>query len=155
MRALILALCLLATPALAADPVYRIAVTREDPGGNVFDYLAKYRNWYHQEATVRVEGECDSACTLVLGMMPLDRICATANAEFGFHAAARDGHYAKAMTELMWEMYPARVIRLLTPLGLGVAKPQFRLVYIDAQKIVQPCGPLRVDANAEPENGGR
>lgn len=38
-----------------------------------------------------IDGTCSSACTLVLGIVPSDRICVTANAQLGFHAAWRPG----------------------------------------------------------------
>ncbi len=147
MKAFILALCLIATPALA-NPIYTIG-PETDPGGIVIQYFAKYWDLREQRTDVRVEGECDSACTMVLGIIPLDHICATPNAEFGFHSASINGKYAKSMTEVMWEMYPDRVKRLLAPLGLGKAKDHPEIVYIDAQKIVPPCGP-RQEAEVAP-----
>jgi hypothetical protein len=139
MKALAVALCLLVTPA-CANPVYTIAANGSDFGGSTLRYISKYIAWADEKADVRIEGECDSSCTLVLGLVPLEHICATANAELGFHSATRDGVYSDAMTKIMWELYPERVIRLLTPLGLEVAQDHPNVVYIDAQKVVRPCG---------------
>jgi hypothetical protein len=149
MKALLFVISLLIAPVAAANPIYTIG-PEGDGGGIVIAYFAKYWDLRDQRADVRVEGECDSACTMVLGIIPLAHICATPNAEFGFHSALREGKYAKAMTEVMWEMYPDRVIRLLTPLGLGRAKDHPDIIYIDAQKIVHPCSPRREEATAEP-----
>jgi len=148
MKALIVALCLSAAPASATT--YTIGPAT-DPGGVVFDYFAKYDGWYHEQADVRIEGECDSACTMVLGFIPNDRICATANAEFGFHSASRGGKYAKVMTALLWELYPERVLRLLAPLGLGKPIEHPAFVFVEAQKIVHPCGPRQEAAAAKPQ----
>ena len=40
-------------------------------------------------ARVIIDGPCDSACTLILGIIPSARLCVTARASFGFHAAWR------------------------------------------------------------------
>jgi hypothetical protein len=40
---------------------------------------------------VIIDGTCSSACTLVLGIVPRDRICVTPHAMLGFHAAWRPG----------------------------------------------------------------
>jgi len=40
---------------------------------------------------VIIDGPCSSACTLVLGIVPRDRICVTQHAMLGFHAAWRPG----------------------------------------------------------------
>jgi hypothetical protein len=58
-----------------------------------------------------VDGQCLSACTLVLALLPRERICVTPNASFGFHAAWSPdvaGGIAgePKATELMWKMYP-------------------------------------------------
>jgi hypothetical protein len=156
MKALILALCLLATPCYANG----VEVIRRDNGGVVFDYIAKYVGWYNQQRDVRVEGECDSSCSLVLVFIPIDHICATANAEFGFHSAAMIvvGHpeikprYDSIMTALMWQIYNnvERVHRVLVKHHF--AKPQNHpdLVMIDAQEFVAPCPPIKEEATAEP-----
>jgi len=145
--ALLLAL-LTISPAHATN--YTIS---DDPGGDILDFIGKYEFWLHRHAEVRIEGRCVSACTIVLSIIPNEHICATPNAEFGFHSAVRNTEngpvYAKIMTALMWEMYPDRVIRVLTPLGLGKPIEHPELVYVDAQKIVKPCGPAPI-ADAEP-----
>ena len=39
---------------------------------------------------VVIDGICNSACTLVLGIVPLNRICVTPRASLGFHMAYFD-----------------------------------------------------------------
>ena len=41
-------------------------------------------------ASMASHGICNSACTLVLGIVPLNRICATPRASLGFHQAYYD-----------------------------------------------------------------
>lgn len=142
MKALVLALCLLATP--AAAETYTIGPA-SDPGGEIFRYIQKYMDWHDEHADVRVVGECVSACTLVLGMIPPAHICATANAEFGFHSASRGGEYAPDMTSVMWNTYPRRVLRVLATVGLGKPIKHPDVVFIEAQRLVQPCGPPPAD----------
>jgi len=72
-----------ASGAALAD--YRI---RNDYGGFIHKYKLKY-------AAIRDRGErvCNSACTLVLGIVPLNRICVTPRASLGFHTAYFDKSY--------------------------------------------------------------
>lgn len=61
-----------------------------------------------------IDGPCLSACTLVLSMVPNNRICVTRRAVLGFHAArsvdARGRMYAEPeASEYVLEAYPAAV----------------------------------------------
>jgi len=61
-----------------------------------------------------IDGPCLSACTLVLGMVPNNRICVTRRAVLGFHAARsideRGRQYAEPeASDLVLEAYPAPV----------------------------------------------
>jgi hypothetical protein len=63
---------------------------------------------------VVIDGPCLSACTLVLSVVPNDRICVTRRAVLGFHAARsmdrRGRLYAEPeASELVLEAYPAAV----------------------------------------------
>jgi hypothetical protein len=63
---------------------------------------------------VVIDGPCLSACTLVLSMVPSERICVTRRAVLGFHAARsvdRRGHmYAEPeASQLVLEAYPPPV----------------------------------------------
>jgi len=66
----------------AAD--YRIT---QDHGGLVGWYKLKYAEVRDLGDRVIIDGFCDSACTLVLGIVPLSRICVTPRASLGFHMA--------------------------------------------------------------------
>ena len=89
MRALAVILLALSTTAASAD--YRIT---RDHGGLVDDYKAKYAKLRDRGERVIIDGICNSACTLVLGIVPLNRICVTPRASLGFHQA----YYDKAFT---------------------------------------------------------
>ncbi|HWM81454.1 MAG TPA: hypothetical protein VNQ56_05265, partial [Pseudolabrys sp.] len=78
LRALLIGAALLAT-ALSAVPMPASAAMRiaEDRGGQIGHYM---RTFAHVRATgqqVVIDGSCLSACTLVLGLVPRERLCAT------------------------------------------------------------------------------
>jgi hypothetical protein len=63
---------------------------------------------------VIIDGPCFSACTMVLGVIPQERICVTSRAKLGFHAAWNPGEdgrpvTSKAATKLLMDIYPERV----------------------------------------------
>ena len=85
----LLLLCLAAaTPARA-----ELHITR-DHGGYVEEYKAKYKRVREKGERVIIDGICNSACTLVLGIVPMNKICVTPRASLGFHQA----YYVKAFT---------------------------------------------------------
>ena len=84
----LLLLCLAATPARAD-----LHITR-DHGGYVEEYKAKYQRIRDRGERVIIDGICNSACTLVFGIVPMNKICVTPRASLGFHQA----YYDKAFT---------------------------------------------------------
>ncbi|MCX6378951.1 MAG: hypothetical protein NT023_05660 [Armatimonadetes bacterium] len=87
-RGLLLAAALLVTAmasaTTSAQATMRIA---EDRGGQIGHYLRIFAVMRSSGENIVVDGNCLSACTLVLGLIPKNRICATPRARFGFHAA--------------------------------------------------------------------
>jgi hypothetical protein len=84
------------------------------PGGQVGPFLDLFERVRASGQRVVIDGPCLSACTLVLSMVPGDRICATRRAVLGFHAARsidrRGRLYAEPeASELVLEAYPAAV----------------------------------------------
>jgi|ERR1043166_375142 hypothetical protein len=88
MRQLVLILFLAWSSSAGAD--YRIT---RDHGGLVDTYKAKYAKIRDHGDRVIIDGICNSACTLVLGIVPLNRICVTPRASLGFHEAYYDKAY--------------------------------------------------------------
>ena len=82
-----LALILLVLSSIPAVADYRIT---RDHGGLVDEYKAKYARLRDTGERVIIDGICNSACTLVLGIVPLRRICVTPRASLGFHQAYLD-----------------------------------------------------------------
>ena len=85
MRRLAFVLLVLSSSTAGAD--YRIT---RDHGGLVEPYKAKYAKVRDRGERVIIDGICNSACTLVLGIVPLNRVCVTPKASLGFHQAYYD-----------------------------------------------------------------
>jgi hypothetical protein len=85
-------LTLLALHALCGPAVADYRITR-DHGGLVDSYKTKYAKIRERGERVIIDGICNSACTLVLGIVPLNRVCVTPNASLGFHQAYIDKSY--------------------------------------------------------------
>jgi hypothetical protein len=84
------------------------------PGGEVGPFLDLFQRVRASGERVVIDGPCLSACTLVLSMVPSDRICVTRRAILGFHAARsidqRGQFYAEPeASELVLEAYPSAV----------------------------------------------
>src|SRR5271169_5859027 len=84
------------------------------PGGQVGPFLDMFEEVRNSGERVVIDGPCLSACTLVLSMVPNDRICVTRRAILGFHAARsidrRGRMYAEPeASQAVLEAYPAPV----------------------------------------------
>ena len=100
--------------ALASTPARADVRILASPGGQVGAFLDLFERVRASGERVVIDGPCLSACTLVLSMVPSDRICVTRKAVLGFHAARsvdRQGRmYAEPeASELVLEAYPAPV----------------------------------------------
>jgi len=97
-------------------------VITSDIGGRIGKYVETYQRAKQSGELVVIDGVCLSACTLVLGIVPADRICITRRATLGFHAAWLPGPRGKpvrsqAGTQALWEYYPAHVRRWISSRG--------------------------------------
>jgi hypothetical protein len=119
--------------ALAFTQANATVFIRNDPGGRIVDFVDKYSRLRSTGETVVIAGDCASACTLMLGLLPKEQFCATPRAAFGFHTATfeydddqgrhhRD--HAPEMSSLMWRMYPPRVRKLVKSLGWNGDRPE-------------------------------
>jgi hypothetical protein len=84
------------------------------PGGQVGPFLDLFDRVRDSGEIVVIDGPCLSACTLVLSVVPNDRICVTRRAVLGFHAARsidrRGRLYAEPeASEAVLEAYPGPV----------------------------------------------
>src|SRR3954447_3197817 len=86
----------------------------EDRGGRIINYLYKFAMLRSSGERVVIDGTCASACTMVLGTIPRDRICVTQRASLGFHAAWEFGNNGRIVTSqggtrFLWATYPANI----------------------------------------------
>lgn len=93
-----------------------------DHGGNIGEYWARYMAIRDSGEQVVIDGPCASACTMVLGIIPRDRLCVTPRAVLGFHAAFRPGFLgAKVINEpatrTLMGLYPDSVQRWIARNG--------------------------------------
>jgi hypothetical protein len=119
----------------------------EDRGGQIGRYLQAFAMLRSSGERVVVDGNCLSACTLVLGVVPRDRICATPRARFGFHAAwmpNEDGRpvTSRLGTEALWDVYPASVRHWINKHG-GLSRRMIFLEGTQLHGIVASCTPAR------------
>src|ERR1700745_332237 len=79
----------LASVLLMLGPAPATATVRiaNDTGGQIGPYLAKYRALRSSGERVEIDGTCASACTMLLGIIPRNRICITPRASLVFHSA--------------------------------------------------------------------
>src|SRR5579875_3621992 len=84
------------------------------PGGEVGPFLRLFEQVRASGERVVIDGPCLSACTLVLSIVPRDRICVTRRAVLGFHAARSIDRRGRIYpepeaTRLVLETYPPPV----------------------------------------------
>ena len=72
----------------------------DDHGGRVATYDQQWAENARRGVSVRIVGPCQSACTVLLGHIPRNRICVTADARFGFHLAKQPQATAR-----LWASY--------------------------------------------------
>src|ERR1700748_3699937 len=104
----ILAALFLFTGIGASHAMVRIS---DDRGGRIGTYVDKYQDIRSSGETVVIDGLCASACTIVLGAVPHDKIFVTSRASLGFHAAWDPGAGGRPVTNIeathmLYEMYP-------------------------------------------------
>jgi hypothetical protein len=73
----------------------------DNHGGRVVEYNARWAGYAQRGVSVRVIGPCKSACTILIGHIPRNRICVTPAARFGFHLAK-----LPHATAMIWNAYP-------------------------------------------------
>jgi hypothetical protein len=105
--------------AMVAAPLWAGAAAADlrieaSAGGRIGDYLDLFASVARSGERVVIDGPCLSACTLVLSMVPRERICITRRAVLGFHAAWKPDDEGRARThvkatQLMMESYPSSV----------------------------------------------
>ena len=83
-----------------------------DPGGEVSSYIQKFQQARDSGERVVIDGPCLSACTLLTGIIPRNRVCVTSRAVLGFHAAS---YYDDASRSLVPTREGSRLVMRLYP----------------------------------------
>jgi hypothetical protein len=140
-----LATGLLAAVVLLAGVATSNAVVRiaDDRGGRIGTYVDKYQGLRSSGETVIIDGLCASACTIVLGAIPRDKICVTSHAMLGFHAAWDFGANGRAITnpeatQMLYSMYPSPVRRWIAARG-GLTPHMIFLRGKQLEALYKPC----------------
>jgi hypothetical protein len=107
-----------------------------DAGGQIGPYLENLAALRNSGERVIIDGPCLSACTMVLGVIPRERICVTSRARLGFHAAWHPGRNGRPIpsrggTQLLMDVYPAQVKRWIASKG-GLSP---RMVYLHGREL--------------------
>ena len=139
MRSMVLlAAATAATIALSVSSNSSSAAVRivSDYGGQIGPYLEQFAALRHSGERVIIDGPCLSACTMLLGMIPRERICVTRRARLGFHAAWNPGHNGAPIvstggTQLLMEVYPQHVRQWIARQG-GLTQ---RMVFLSGREL--------------------
>jgi hypothetical protein len=142
----LLAAVLLLAGVGASHAAVRIA---EDRGGRIGTYVDKYQVLRSSGETVVIDGLCASACTIVLGAVPHDKICVTSHASLGFHAAWDFGANGRAVTnpeatQMLYSMYPSPVRRWIAQRG-GLTR---NMIFLRGKQLMSMFRPCYLDAQA-------
>jgi hypothetical protein len=151
---LLCALVLAVVPASLATPAKAAMRIAEDRGGQIGHYLQAFAMLRSSGERVIIDGNCLSACTLVLGLIPRQRICATPRARFGFHAAWMpdvDGRPVTSPmgTQALWSIYPQPVKHWIRTHG-GLSRKMIYMQGRDLRGIVASCGETIQRAEVRP-----
>jgi hypothetical protein len=154
LRGMLFCALFLASVVSPASAMMRIS---EDRGGQIGQYLQAYSQLRSSGESVVVDGNCLSACTLLLGLIPRNRICATERARFGFHAAWIPDQTGRPVTspmgtQALWNAYPGTVRRWINRHG-GLSRRMIFLKGHELAGIVPVCGHPEQRAHVRSGNG--
>jgi hypothetical protein len=142
----LLAVVLLIAGVGASHAVVRIA---DDRGGRIGTYVDRYQGLRTSGEYVIIDGLCASACTIVLGAIPHDKICVTSHANLGFHAAWDFGANGRAVTnaeatQMLYSMYPSQIRHWISQRG-GLTP---RMIFLHGRQLQAMYRPCYLDAQA-------
>jgi hypothetical protein len=134
----VLAAAAAATISISVSSTSTSAAVRivSDYGGQIGPYLEQFAALRHSGEQVIIDGPCLSACTMILGVIPRDRICVTPRARLGFHAAWNPGNDGAPIrsnggTQLLMEIYPQHVRQWIARRG-GLKQ---HMVYLSGREL--------------------
>jgi len=121
----------------------------DDRGGRIGTYMDRFQELKQSGESVVIDGLCASACTIVLHAVPRDKICVTARATLGFHAAwdpDRRGHVItnREATHMLYSWYPPQIQRWIDKRG-GLTP---RMLFLRGRALASMYRPCYMDAQA-------
>jgi len=142
----LLAALLLMVGATASFAMVRIA---DDRGGRIGTYMDRFEELKRSGESVMIDGLCASACTIVLHAVPHDKICVTARASLGFHAAWDPDPAGRVVTNreathMLYAWYPTAIKRWIDQRG-GLTP---RMIFLHGRQLASMYRPCYMDAQA-------
>jgi hypothetical protein len=120
--------------ALTISPASATIRIAGDGGGQIGAYLQRHEAMRQSGERVVIDGPCLSACTMVLGAIPRNRICVTSRAVLGFHAAYDLDQSGRQVTShggtsLLMSHYPQHVKKWIARRG-GLSR---QMIYLSGR----------------------
>lgn len=133
----------------ASTASFAAVVITHDRGGRIGTYIDRFESLRSTGETVVIDGLCASACTIVLGTLPADRICVTPRARLGFHAAWDPGPEGRPIqnagaTRLLMSLYPVSIRRWIS--RRGGLRP--KMIFLGGEELTRLYRPCYMDASA-------
>jgi hypothetical protein len=140
--------------ALTISPASATIRIAGDSGGQIGAYLQRHEAMRQSGERVVIDGPCLSACTMVLGAIPRNRICVTSRAVLGFHAAYdldQSGRQVTSYggTSLLMAHYPQQVRTWIARRG-GLSRQMMFLSGRGLSSMYASCDSSAGDALAAP-----
>ena len=119
-------------------------VIKNDRGGLIGNFTAKYKRWDAANKKVVIDGYCASSCTIFIGTIKPQNVCLTKNAILGFHGAwglSWGGkEELKDQTHLMTDYYTLPINAwIATRGGLGTYKKMILMSYPETALYFRMC----------------
>jgi hypothetical protein len=148
--------------ALTISPASATIRIAGDAGGQLGAYIQRHEGMRQSGERVVIDGPCLSACTMVLGAIPRNRICVTTRAVLGFHAAYDLDQSGRPVTSrggtaLLMGHYPRQVRSWIARRG-GLSRQMMFLSGRGLASMFAPCdsmaGEDRPGASTWRDTGG-
>ena len=129
--------------ALTVSTAHAAVRIKADTGGQIGPYLENLVALRGSGERVIIDGPCLSACTMLLGVIPHERICVTSRARLGFHAAWHPGSNSQQVTSreatrLLMDIYPEHVRSWIARRG-GLSPCMMYLIGRELTAMYQTC----------------
>jgi hypothetical protein len=126
---------------LAGSPATATIRISGDNGGQLGPYLKHLEDMRKSGEQVVIDGPCLSACTMLLGVIPRNRICVTSRAQLGFHAAWKPDQSGEQVTsregtQLLMQHYPQPIRSWISQRG-GLSR---QMIYLSGGELASMYG---------------